>query len=144
LGVAIADANEVMMRTADIIIANVQPWRGPEADDGTSYEIGFMAALQKLVVLHTNDGRSFAQRIIDDIYHGEVYQDGAVRRGTIDHMMIEEFSGFVDNLMLINAAAKSFERATGKKADPATLVKLSFEDAANFAYTLWSEQTGQQ
>ena len=73
LGIAISDANENMMRKADIIIANVQPWRGPEADDGTSYEIGFMAALGKPVVLHTNDQRAFVDRVIEDVYQGKVH-----------------------------------------------------------------------
>jgi nucleoside 2-deoxyribosyltransferase len=140
LGIAISDANENMMRKADIIIANVQPWRGPEADDGTSYEIGFMAAQGKAVVLHTNDPRAFADRVIQDTYQGKVYQDGPVKRGDSDNMMIEEFPGFADNLMLINAAVKTVEYATGEKPDPAAVVKHSFEDAADLARNLWQKQ----
>src|SRR5262245_12008269 len=64
LALAIARANEALMRKAEIILANIQPWRGVEADDGTSYEIGFMAALGKLIVLYTNDRRPFSERII--------------------------------------------------------------------------------
>src|SRR6266849_1599992 len=94
LGIAISEANEAMMHRADIIIANVQPWRGPEAVEGTAYEIGFMAAQGKPVVLHTNDSRAFADRIIEDTYQGKVYQDGPVQRGDSDDMMIEDFPGF--------------------------------------------------
>jgi nucleoside 2-deoxyribosyltransferase len=133
LALAIADANEALMRKADIIIANVQPWRGPEADDGTAYEIGFMAALGKLVILHTNDPRPFAERVIHDAYQGEVHQDGPFLRGNSDNMAVEDFAGFADNLMLINAAVKSLERATGEKPDAAAAVQFSFEAAADLA-----------
>lgn len=137
-GLAIARANEAMMRKADIVLANIQPWRGVEADDGTAYEIGFMAALGKILVLYTNDRRPFAERIVSDVYRGEVDQDGPARRGRRDGMMIEEFDGFADNLMLINAAAASAERAMGEKSDPATIVQISFEAAADFARRLWA------
>jgi nucleoside 2-deoxyribosyltransferase len=137
LGLAIARANEALMRKADIGLANIQPWRGVEADDGTAYEIGFMAALGKIIVLYTNDRRPFSQRIMDDVYQGNIHQDGPVKRGAADRMMIEEFDGFADNLMLINAAATSAEQATGEKSDPATIVYYGFEAAADFAKRLW-------
>jgi nucleoside 2-deoxyribosyltransferase len=134
---AIGDACEAMMRQADIAIANIQPWRGPEADDGTSYEIGFMAALGKPIVLHTSDPRPFSRRLIDDVYGGEVYDDGGILRGMRDRMMIEVFDGFADNLMLINAAVKSAARIIGSAIDPADIVHHSFETAADFAKALW-------
>src|SRR5436190_17683047 len=81
LGLAIGNANEAMMLKADIIIANVQPWRGPEADDGTSYEIGFMTAHGKLIILHTNDMRPFTDRVTQDVYFGKVHRDGPFLRG---------------------------------------------------------------
>jgi nucleoside 2-deoxyribosyltransferase len=137
LGLAIARANEALMRKADICLANVQPWRGVEADDGTSYEIGFMAALDKIIVLYTNDQRPFFERITNDVYGGDVYQDGPFQRGGSDHMMVEEFDRFADNLMLINAAAASAEQATGEKFDPATIVQFGFEAAADLAKRLW-------
>jgi len=134
---AIACANEALMREADIILANIEPWRGPEADDGTAYEIGFMAALGKLIVLYTNDARPFSERVRNDVYHGEIYRDGAFERGRRDHMTIEAFDGFADNLMLINAAAASTEAALGTKPDPAVIVQSSFTKAADFARQLW-------
>ena len=137
MGLAIARANEAFMRGADIILANIQPWRGVEADDGTSYEIGFMAALGKIVVLYTSDRRPFAERIIADVYRGDIHPDGPVRRGGGDRMMIEEFDGFADNLMLINAATVSAEVATGEKHDPAAIVQFGFEAGANLARRLW-------
>jgi nucleoside 2-deoxyribosyltransferase len=138
LGLAIARANEALMRKADIVLANIQPWRGVEADDGTSYEIGFMAALGKIVVLYTNDHRPFVERIVSDVYRGVVVQQGQFKRGARDGMMIEDFEGFADNLMLINAAVESAERATGERVDPATIVQFSFDAAADLAYRLWT------
>jgi nucleoside 2-deoxyribosyltransferase len=140
LGLAIGRANEILMRDADICIANIQPWRGPEADDGTAYEIGFMAALGKLIVLYTNDSRTFAERVVDDTYRGDVYRDGSVIRGRSDDMMVEDFDGFADNLMLINAAVNAVECASGEGADPATVVQYSFAGAADFAKSLWDSQ----
>ena len=137
LGLAIARANEAFMRKADIGLANIQPWRGVEADDGTSYEIGVMSALGKIIVLYTNDRRPFFERIVNDVYRGDVQQDGSIKRGASDRMMIEEFDGFADNLMLVNAATASAERATGEKFDPAAIVQFGFEAAADFAKRLW-------
>ena len=144
MALAIARANEGIMREADIILANIQPWRGPEADDGTAYEIGFMAALGKLVVLYTSDRRSFHERVADDIYGGDIYPDGPFIRGKSDNMLIENFGGLADNLMLINAATASARNALGEKApSPAAIVHFGFEAGAVFARRLWdaSHQT---
>src|SRR3981189_899 len=40
--------NEAMMIEADAIIANLTPFRGPGADAGTVYELGYMAGTGKL------------------------------------------------------------------------------------------------
>ena len=97
---------------------NIQPWRGPEADEGTAYELGFMAALGKPVVLYTNDPRPFAERIAADIYGGEVYRDGSFLRGSHDGMMIEEFEGFASNLMLVNAGIADRPPPAGRWRQP--------------------------
>jgi nucleoside 2-deoxyribosyltransferase len=140
LALRIACANEKLMRDADIILANIQPWRGPEADDGTAYEIGFMAALGKLIVLYTNDPRPFAERIAEDVYRGEVYADGPFQRGKSDNMLIEDFGGLSDNLMLINAATASASTALGEKVSPASVVQIGFEAGAALAKRLWDAQ----
>jgi nucleoside 2-deoxyribosyltransferase len=143
LGLAIGGACEAQMRKADLGIFNIEPWRGPEADSGTAYELGFMAALGKPVVLYTSDPRPFAVRIAADVYQGEVHEDGLLKRGKRDGMMIEEFEGFADNLMLINAATRSARLVLGASADPAAVVHLSFEAAAGFALELWQRQKAQ-
>ncbi|MFX6778571.1 nucleoside 2-deoxyribosyltransferase, partial [Acinetobacter baumannii] len=40
-------SNEAMMDAADAIIANLTPFRGPSADAGTVYELGYMAGRGK-------------------------------------------------------------------------------------------------
>src|SRR3979490_533168 len=40
--------NETLMIEADAIIANLTPFRGPGADPGTVYELGYMAGRGKL------------------------------------------------------------------------------------------------
>ena len=39
--------NEAMMNEADAIIANLTPFRGPGADAGTVYELGYMAGARQ-------------------------------------------------------------------------------------------------
>ncbi|MGO9487156.1 MAG: nucleoside 2-deoxyribosyltransferase [Rhodomicrobium sp.] len=140
LALAIAGACEAQIRTADMGIFNIEPWRGPEADDGTAYELGFMAALGKPVVLYTNDSRPFAERIAADVYGGEVYRDGSILRGKRDCLTIEEFEGFADNLMLINAGVRSARLLLGASAGPSAVVHRDFEAAADFAKALWQRQ----
>ncbi len=139
---AIAEACEAQMRKADIGIFNIEPWRGPEADDGTAYELGFMTALGKPVVLYTSDARPFAERVAADVYQGEVYRDGHFTRGKRDGMTIEAFDGFADNLMLINAAVRS-ARLLGTGVSPGSVVHRNFEAAADFAVELWQRQKTQ-
>jgi hypothetical protein len=69
-----------------------------------------------------------------------VHQDGPFKRGDSDDMMIEDFPGFADNLMLISAAVKSVERIIGEKTDPTMVVQHNFVDAADLASTLWKKQ----
>src|SRR6202162_4557541 len=57
--------NETMMIAADAIIANLTPFRGPGADAGTVYELGYMAGRGKLCLGYSNDPRSYADRVRD-------------------------------------------------------------------------------
>src|SRR3979409_2187847 len=55
--------NEAMMIEADAIIANLTPFRGPGADAGTVYELGFMAGRGKLCLGYPNDPTLYADRV---------------------------------------------------------------------------------
>src|SRR5262245_55395660 len=50
----IAAACEAMMRSCDVLIANLTPFRGVSMDAGTAYEVGFMRALGRPVLGYTN------------------------------------------------------------------------------------------
>src|ERR1700759_4635409 len=55
--------NEAMMAEADAIIANLTPFRGPGADAGTVYELGYMAGRGKLCLGYSNDPAPYAERV---------------------------------------------------------------------------------
>ncbi len=82
------DATANLMRTCDLAIANLTPFRGPSTDVGTAIEVGYMYALGKLVLGYTNVSQNFAER---------VGQDG---------FLVEPF-GLVDNLMVDGAIVRS-------------------------------------
>ena len=52
-----------MMDAADAIIANLTPFRGPSADAGTVYELGYMAGRGKLCLAYCNDPAAYADRV---------------------------------------------------------------------------------
>ena len=58
---AIFKGNEAMMDAADAIIANLTPFRGPSADAGTVYELGYMAGRGKLLFAYSNDPASLCR-----------------------------------------------------------------------------------
>src|SRR5580704_1531739 len=60
---AIFRGNEAMMNSADAIIANLTPFRGPGADAGTAYELGYMAGCGKLCLGYSNVASSYADRV---------------------------------------------------------------------------------
>lgn len=53
-GLAISNANEELIRSCQLLIANLTPFRGPSADVGTAYELGFARALGRPVFGYTN------------------------------------------------------------------------------------------
>jgi nucleoside 2-deoxyribosyltransferase len=46
--------NRAMMLGCDAIIANLTPFRGPSADDGTAFELGFFDALGRPAFAYSN------------------------------------------------------------------------------------------
>src|ERR1700751_1202593 len=62
-GLAISRAMERAMRTCDAMIVNLTPFRGPSADVGSAYEMGFMRALGRPIFAYTNDVRTFRDRV---------------------------------------------------------------------------------
>jgi nucleoside 2-deoxyribosyltransferase len=60
---AIFKGNEAMMDAADAIIANLTPFRGPSADAGTVYELGYMAGRGKFCLAYSNDPAVYVERV---------------------------------------------------------------------------------
>jgi nucleoside 2-deoxyribosyltransferase len=87
-----------MMIAADAIIANLTPFRGPGADAGTVYELGYMAGRGKLCLGYSNDPSSMPIGCVNSPWCTS--RDG--RLIDADGMTVEDF-GLADNLMMIHA-----------------------------------------
>jgi nucleoside 2-deoxyribosyltransferase len=91
----IARRNEAHIASCDALVANLTPFRGPSADAGTVFELGFCRALGRPVHGWSNDATPFADRT--RAFLGTCHADG---------MAIEDF-GLADNLMIEGAIAAS-------------------------------------
>ena len=85
----IKSSNLDMINSADIVLANTSPFRGPHIDPGTALEIGYAIALGKVVFGYTNDDRELIDRIKQD------FSNGVIKKDTL----IEDF-GLSENLMI--------------------------------------------
>jgi nucleoside 2-deoxyribosyltransferase len=95
---AIFKGNEAMMDAADAVIVNLTPFRGPGADGGTTYELGYMAGRGKPCFGYSNDPSLYADRVRQ--FTGVTERDG--RLIDADGLTVEDF-GLADNLMMIHA-----------------------------------------
>jgi nucleoside 2-deoxyribosyltransferase len=97
-GLCISKVNEDLIRGCEVVIANLTPFRGPSADVGTVFEVGFAHALGKLVLAYTNVAESFTDRTVKAL-NGKVVRGGdGLLRDELG-MFVEE-NGLVDNLMI--------------------------------------------
>jgi nucleoside 2-deoxyribosyltransferase len=90
--------NEAHIRACDALVANLTPFRGPSADAGTVYELGFMRALGRPVLGYTNDAADFAGRT-RHFLGNQARRDAAGRWVDAEGLALEEF-GLTDNLMI--------------------------------------------
>jgi nucleoside 2-deoxyribosyltransferase len=102
LAYAIAATNEALIRRCDALLANLTPFRGPSADVGTVYEVGYARGLGKPVVAYTLAREPFAQRTLDWLGRsGEpIHRRADGSREDSAQMQIEDFGEVVDNLMI--------------------------------------------
>ncbi len=91
--------NEAMMDAADAIIANMTPFRGPGADSGTVYELGYFAGRGKLCLAYSNDPTIYAERVARFTQVTSAFDKRLV---DADGLTVEDF-GLPDNLMMIHA-----------------------------------------
>ncbi len=90
--------NQTMMIEADAIIANLTPFRGPGADPGTVYELGYMAGRGKFCLGYSNDPSIYATRVSE--FTAVNSRDGRLVDGL--GLTVEDF-GLSDNLMMMHA-----------------------------------------
>lgn len=60
---AIYEGNVSLIQRADAVIANLNRFRGEEPDSGTCFEVGYAAALGKVVYAYLEDGRTLRERL---------------------------------------------------------------------------------
>lgn len=90
LGMYIGKINENLILNSDIILANLTPFRGPSADVGTVYEIGFGVGKNKFTIGYSNCNLQYNQKVKEFEKNKDIHG-----------MEIEDF-GMIDNLMIIN------------------------------------------
>lgn len=96
------------IQEADIIVANLSPFRGYEMDSGTAFELGFASALNKTIYGYTTDPRTYLQRMQEDTKG--VYCDSNNTWRDKSNNVIENV-GLVDNCM-IGASCKAIIKPT--------------------------------
>ena len=87
-------ANVKMIEKADIVIANLNPFRGKEPDSGTVWECGYASGLGKAVYAYMHDSSEYITRFLEEeieLENGNMYD----KQG----MLIEDFA-YPLNLML--------------------------------------------
>ncbi len=101
----IALRNEAHIRGAAALIANLTPFRGPSADVGTVFELGFMRALGRPVFGWSATSVSFAERT--RAFLGTAAQEDAAGVWRDAEGTALESFGCLDNLMIDGAVASS-------------------------------------
>jgi nucleoside 2-deoxyribosyltransferase len=126
----IYQANERMIRRADLGICNLTPFRGANADVGTVFELGMLVGLGKRVFGYTNVTDDFLARCQS---RDRVSLD-PVRRAWRDSngMTIENF-GNADNLMIDNALIVHGGHQIVRHAAPPDRI---FQDLTGFEISL--------
>lgn len=97
-GLAISAVNEKLMLGAEMIVANLTPFRGIAADVGTVYELGFMCARGCPAYGFSNVARDHFERL-KAYYGGAVHPDAQGRPRGPDGLAVEDFD-MIENLML--------------------------------------------
>jgi nucleoside 2-deoxyribosyltransferase len=97
----ISAANENMIRACNLVIANLTPFRGPSADVGAVYEMGFARALGLPVFAYTNVAGSLLDRTRRWLGSQVKQRAPGQFRDSFD-MVVEDFD-CIDNLMLVGA-----------------------------------------
>lgn len=104
IGEAIFLSNQEMIMAADVVLANLTPFRGPSADAGTVWEAGYAFGLGKAVIGYSNVAAAFAAR---SRAHVAREPDG---------LDVEDFELPSDNLMIHFGLTRFFAHEASKDA----------------------------
>ncbi len=85
---AIYLANKEMIKDCDVVIANLNDWRGTEPDSGTVWECGFASALNKRVIVYMD---SVAPYIDKFDYKFDTFDNGIPVVLDSKNLIIEDF-----------------------------------------------------
>ena len=97
-GAASRCATRRISEAARASIANLTPFRGPSADVGTVYEVGFARALGLAIFGYATTTEAFLPRTLKALGgEAKARQDGTWHDG--DGLLVEQF-GLFDNLMI--------------------------------------------
>ena len=102
-GYAIAKTNEALIDTCHLVVANMTPFRGPSADVGTAYEMGYARGRGLPVFAYSTLVQDFATRTAHKVATVRD-ADGSLRDP--NGLLIESF-GLTDNVMLDYAVRDS-------------------------------------
>jgi nucleoside 2-deoxyribosyltransferase len=106
---AISRANEKLIRGSKALIANLTPFRGPSADVGTAYELGFARALNLPVFGYSNECGTLLERTrrhFGDQMKRVVNFEAEESVWDSNQMEIENYE-LIDNLMIVGAVEAS-------------------------------------
>ena len=121
------------LRQADAVIANLSPWRGPNCDPGSAFEIGFASALGKPVFAYMNvsdeDDADYRMRV--EAMLGAVPDDLGRWRDP-EGATVEDF-GLPETLMLWAESRRFYVIVTADPQDDLTGLELCLEAVRLYA-----------
>ncbi len=124
-----------LMRDSDLGIFNLTPFRGPSADVGTVFELGFMVAAGKPVFAYTNVSGDLIERLRE--VPGLAFDASSECWRDPLGMAAEDF-GNADNLMLDEALAAQGRRIHRRAVPP----ERRFTDLDGFLACLGEARAG--
>ena len=102
LSLQIFKKNVNLINQCDFVVANLEPFRGPSADAGTIWEVGYAFAQHKKIFAYTSNSNSYFSKIDNKKpFDKKEWVDS-------NGMIVENFNLF-DNLMIVHAIDSVYE-----------------------------------
>lgn len=127
---AICKGNYQLIRECQVVLANLNPFRGMEPDSGTCAEVGYAKGIGKLIVAYTDSPEPYADRVRRN-YGSRVDAALGIEVDNREGNIIENF-GLVCNLMLTfgtNFVTEGLDAAIEKLAQVVKQERLVTEHA---------------